>query len=223
MNPNENSIDHFKALLQSEVNLREDLAAQLHKEIFPLLSIFKINYSAKNRQLDNSSSIDPDYQQDMKAIDEVMDMLRVFYYKLYPSLLKHLGLLKAIHSVAMEVSKKHSVRVNINYDHSSEEPSISKELKFHLFCLSADIIEYLVTINCHLTYNFQIEFKEGAFVFTANGIDPNELIVSPVNKEMIHQDFQGVIKGRLMILKGIVEKETNWIDYLKVLIPINIE
>lgn len=216
-----NPIEYFKKLIDHEGNVREQLAINLHQSIFPMLLSLKVNLSLKNKHIADISQVEVGLEKEMKEINEIVEALRTFYYRLYPALLKHLGLFKAIHSNIREIAKKYSTAIDVDCDYFGEEPHLNKDWSLQVYLLAESIIEYLITNNRSTSFLVELKRKENELTIKISGNPAKEHIKEYKEFPALGPEYFDAIKARLEYLNATQSIETNWKNFVAVNFPFN--
>lgn len=216
-----NPVENFKTLLEQELSAREKLATCLHSEIFPSLLAIKVNLSVKNKRMTEISQKDFDLEKEMKAINDIMENLRSFYYKLYPSLLKHLGLFKCIHSNLLEIAEKYSTEIEVSYNNVIDEIPAKKDWKLQVYFVTESIIEYLISNFPSSCFLVELKQNENEISIKMIRHDTKAAVSEVTKSESLDQKYLSAIEARLDYLKATIRKETNWNNIVAVTIPLN--
>src|SRR5690606_3576596 len=161
---------------EREEDEREELAKIIHNDIFTLLNVFKINLNSHNNKFKKPIALDEsENKKQLNDLNEIIDALRRFYYELYPSLLKRLGLTKSIVKLCDDLAVQYNSSIDVHYDLSIPEPVLSKETQLGMFKALAEIITYMVSTGDNLGYNIFLDYQKKELVVKVLRHSPKEI------------------------------------------------
>lgn len=191
----------IKLVFEAEENLRRKIAANLHDEVIPQLSVL-------SRLLDKESvqRNDNDFSGNQKAqvlTDQVIETIKAISHDLVPPLILNFGLIKAIQHYILQLNdKEHSVEMENKTGLENNLPiSINDQLNIYRLCL-----EVLQNLTKHARYKYlrlDLMFSKETLTFqiTHNGIGVTTEEMNVKTKDSKGQGLKS-IQTRLMILKG---------------------
>lgn len=212
----ETQIELFKSLLECEEMQKENLSTQLHSEILPILVVIKMNLQLLNREKGITPGMQDHMDRNTQVIDNLIERMRVFYYELYPSLIKHTGFVNFIKAELKGIAEQLLCNVQFQFDWEFEKHPISNISQLHLFRLTSQLLEHMALINPKSTIEVNIVGTGGELIldFLCRINSNSKTKTKKANTQNIDS-----LKARLLLLNGDLDNRTDFENYFKAKIP----
>ncbi len=132
-------------LMQAQERERKMLSCELHDTIAQDLSTLKIYCKLFENQLSSVSDIKGSPADMFKLIDQIIFKVRDLAYKLSPSGLEHLGLVRTLENFCEEFNKKNNIMVDFQAS-GIHESTLDSDTQINLYRL---VMEGLANIRKH--------------------------------------------------------------------------
>lgn len=183
----------LKAIIDSQEEERQRIAAELHDGLGQVLSAAKVNLAASDSQ-------DKNVRTSLELIDKSCTDLREISHNMMPSLLIKSGLVAALNEITDRVNDigKFDVTVDSDIEFSRLKP----EIEIHLFRIAQELLNNIIKYAQATEVQIQLSNENGIFTMmvedNGKGFDKNSLNESSGNGWYN-------INSRLKLISGEVE------------------
>lgn len=222
VNPNE-FVDLFRKILDYEEGNRAKTVRLLSSDIGTNLQVVKLNINNCIKENANNPETIKHLTESLEIMSEVFLDIKTIIGELYPNYIHSIGLEKSLE----EYNRRHSAGMATPIHFNSDIP----EKKLDSFDVDLQINIYRIYVAClhHLFFNLQVlEFSvnlslhenEVCFDFVVNKTNP---YIKPLTKSDIEEkhpfDLE-TIKARLLLLRGYIDDQTDWLTRITLFFPL---
>ncbi len=216
-------INLFRKVLDYEEGNRAKTVRFLDSDIATQLQVVRFNIDTCLKESEDNPENVKHLTKGLEIMSDVFLAIKTLIRELYPNYIHSIGLEKSME----EYSWRHSAGMARPIHFNSDIP----EKKLDSFDMDLQINIYRIYVACqhHLIFNLQVlEFSvnlgllesEFCFDFVVNKTNP---YIKPLTKSDIenkHPFDLETIRARLLLLKGYIGENTDWINRIVIFFPL---
>lgn len=186
-------LELLQASIQSEEEERNRIASELHDDVVATLSSARLFLHKNNQQQLNDEGIDLSKQ----LLDDSIQKIRGISHKLQPAILQHLGLEKAMQSMAETINKSNAIY--INYSSTNTGATIKEDIALAIYRIAQELLTNILKHAGaeNVSMNLQIQEHTTTLTIKNNG------------SGLTQEDFDDALyKKGSSGLKNIVNRQT---------------
>lgn len=197
------ALDCFEAFIVCQENDMKEVSANLHGKISPLLVAVKLNLHIHLRRI-RENTFDPAcLAKDIGILDEAIRELRENMYRLSPSHLHMVGLIKALEIYNHEFLVRRGVEVRIKtISEFTGKLPFSHHQQLNIYRLYGNVLD-LLTLYCQWTV-VEVGVRTGTELSVC--FSTSQAPASGPTRNILHRTQLKALKSRLLVLRGTYTK-----------------
>jgi hypothetical protein len=196
----------INTLFAEDIKERKDIAQLFHNKK-GILAVLLLNMQKHKQNIKNKTIKTSDFNKDVELIKSLVEELKTATYKIYPLVVKYLGVFKGLSSYAVKSEDNGLAKIKII--NSNPDYRFDEQKEVNIYKVLCETIDFMSTVeNSKITISTQVE---------NNKIYVNFVRGKKVTLKNDGKEFEGqlkIIKARLFYLQAVISETTNWSDFI---------
>lgn len=196
-------LELLRGVIDAQDAEREKIAASLHDEVGPLLTVLKLNITKHTRALDKQALSVDDLLEERKFIDSIIENIRNVSHELTPHFIKNNGLTYGLRNLVSSISKP-EIQIHSEID---DKTLLNTNLTINCYRIILELLNNIMkhdqSEEIHVYLSHDAQHFRILITHNGNGLDQEEYL-QILNKGKQSGLGLSSIHSRLLVHNAII-------------------